>query len=273
MNISYDNALILIKQLKCVAAKILDMNGKKVYEVLDAKGPDELCNRLNLVIPNFKAYGRLEMIAATEKDKLANWKGAATWLIDVTGNPVDPKATATPTFNTPFHVPPGYQPIPPEGYVHKDILALQLQLAQANNNSMIEWYKLQQKNKSMIPMEAIPIAGKILGWSKDDIKEMMMFMMMGNSQGNMNPQQMMGMMNNPMGGNALKGPDTNNLTQQGTETDYSKFTPEQVQEKCEELLAKIITHKEIGFHAFVTLCEALLAKPALAQTAIQFLKS
>jgi hypothetical protein len=161
---NFDDSIKLIGDQKLNHLKVLDPEGKKVFD-LHGSTPDDLISQLQSYENILRTYGRLKFLAATEGIYKQNWKDALTWNIVFGNTPVSP--SPAPLAGA---VPAGYISAS-EAALMAQVKELTLQSAYDKRFAELE-KKIEEKDNSGFE-KYMPMAGLFLDLDEKKIQNMM----------------------------------------------------------------------------------------------------
>ena len=242
----YEDAIKLIEQLNIVALKVLDTNGKRLFDIKEDTFK-ALVDKVNVWKPTLMQYGRVKFMAATESIFKQNWKDAYQWDITFNGN-TDSVQTSN---NFMGAVPSGYISI------QQAMLMSELEKVKAQSELDKKFSDLEKKLQTNQGWEKyLPMLGMFIDLDEKKLNNMAALC------------QMNGMMNGSATlptQNAAGVAGLNDVKVQGTPAEKEKI--EQLEKNLEDL------SNSIGVDKLAELVKLLNEKPQYADMALNFAKA
>lgn len=241
----FDDIVTLIEKCKTPYLRICDLHSNKILSIENTT--------INATIKEFqdyeemlKAYGKLEIAAATPEMFKSNYKGCYKWMLVFVNKSKDAMAGMPNNYMQPTNA-------IPVGYISNEVMMAKLETLQKQmewNKEKAELERKAEKDKDGLAqyMPLAPFLMSAMGKTDEQIGAMMKWAAMSNSIGFKSGK-----------------PPTNTLTFK----DVEKMSDEAKNKKIEELMAELAD--KISAEHMILLLEALNKKPELAEKAINFL--
>lgn len=237
---TFENIIDLVTRLKTPYIRISDMHGNRLVSIESTNNVSATLKELNAIEPLLKAYGKVEVVAATVEIFKASYKGAYKWLL---------------MFEPEKQLSQGIAGVQqwgaaPVGYISNEVMIAKLETMQ----KQFEWEKekaeLKRKDSLKEYMPLIPVLLTVMGYPADNISKL---------------NTAMGSMGYTKTNN--EGKPESNITL--SFKDVEKMSEDDKNSRIEQLMGSLAG--KISAEHMILLLEALDKRPELAEKAINFL--
>lgn len=159
---TFQNIVDLVERFKTPYIRISDMHGNRIACIEETNNVSATLKELVALEPVLKAYGKLEVVAATNEVFKASYKGAYKWLLVFEQEKTNNNSVQ------------GLQQnwgLPPVGYVSNEVMMAKLETIQ----KQFEWEKekaeLKRKDSIKEYLPFLPAMLTIMGYPADNVNK------------------------------------------------------------------------------------------------------